>query len=296
MNPILHDYAINGTPIPRDTLEAAAQDAKFRLSPEERGELNDALLQRLSEAKEAYPHAWQRRDYLCDPTISALVNTLATINEPFLLSRVKHFKQRSNSRETIEELASTALAGRCGFGADAGGLMGAILEFDYRPEIGKDGNGARFSAMMKVCIDRAMFPTERETRRASHAVSLDECMEGGEPTTWVDRHAKQPVKLLISAELRQRLDQAVEKLPPDQRAVAEFVIDFIETRGRKPTGKEVGDSRGVTRQMGMQLYEKTFDRLRAILKKDNPNLAAEGIGGYREFAEAFPKTRQVVGV
>jgi hypothetical protein len=271
VNPVLYSYAVHGACHPRAEIEAAVEQSKYDLTASERSELNGALLARLDAAKKAQGPVGQRKELLQDPAISLLVNTLLVVNEPWVENRVRAF---SRGRD-FDEMKSLALTGGGGETADVRGVMGAILEYDYQLS-----GVAAFSRYLAQAIRNALFAPREETR----STSLPRADKG-----WRDRRQRRPENVAIDAELLAVLRQAIEELPPRNRDVARFMVEYIERTGERPTAREVGESRTppVTKQMGEILMKQTIDRLKEQVEATHPQLARDGVGGWDEFKKVF---------
>ena len=70
-----------------------------------------------------------KKELLDDPAVSVLVNTLVLTNKAWIITVIaRNINSRSHLRgSSVEELFSTALTG----GGAVGGVMNAILEYDY---------------------------------------------------------------------------------------------------------------------------------------------------------------------
>lgn len=279
MQDVLERFAA-GEPVSSGDLEYAARK---RMTEEERGQFNGALLKRLHEAKEAYGQVEQRKDWLKDPDISQLVNTLVLLNEPFLKKRAvrHHF---GHPQERVDDLMSTGLAGPCSITADVTGLMGAILLFTYQDEP-KGWNAPAFTALMRTCIDNSFRLSSHDMQRINHQKALGDFEDSGEARTWVDRHQRRPENIVMDAELRQVLDEAIERLPDNRRDVARFIVEYTEGAGELPTYKEIGQfcTPQVSRERGRQLFHLATGQL----GKELNGLVPEGSGLTERFREVF---------
>lgn len=183
-------------------------------------------------------------------------------------------------RESVTELASTAIAGKGDSNREVAGAMGAILKYDFAAH----GVG-NFTSFLRKAIHDALALTPRERRTLARSSSLE-----ASDALWADRE-RSPRVVAMDAELMQVVWRNVEKLAEGQRAVAQFVIGTVLDGGRRPTSQELADFRGVSRARAGQLYELTFDRLKALIEQDCPDLAKAGVGGWDEFNAVFGKTR-----
>jgi hypothetical protein len=241
---------------------------------------NDDLLARLAAAKAAHGAFSRHKELLRDPAISRLVYALAAQNTPWIEARVRSEKALLVLRDSQEELVSLALSGSGGGDADVRGVIGAILQYDH----GRFGVRS-FTRYLARAIHNALVPRQGQQREARQAASL--ARTG--PSEWADRRQRQPRELAIDAELMGVLSGAIEALPSRNRAAAEYIVGYVLEHGERPTGREVGESRDppVSKQAGEVLMKQTLDRLKEVVEELNPQLAEDGVGGWKQFSEVF---------
>lgn len=287
---VFYGYVLDGQNYPPQRVEQATRAMQRQLSSRELRRINDALLRRLDDAKEAYG-ALPKRRLLADPAVSTLVNTLALVNAAWITTVIaKNIKRRPCRHGTsTEELYSTALTGA----GDVGGVMNAILEYDYRT-----AGVASFSPYLARAIANALQPTRKQDRtyrrvqtRTRPLHKQDE--EGTEPG-WVDRRTPPPEAVAINRDLLEVVKSVIHRLPTaHQRLTAAWMIDRILTTGELPMAREAADCQRprVSRERGRQIMEATVDSIRQQIEADYPQLAAQGLNGWESFKAAFSRTR-----
>ena len=232
-----------------------------------------------------------KRELLDDPAISVLVNTLVLVNKAWITTVIaNNIKSRPHLRgSSAEELFSTALTG----GGAVGGVMNAILEYDY------DACGvAAFSPYLARAISNALLLTRKQDktfrRVEARTGTLRDPDEEGAGRGWVDRTASPPEAAAINHELLEVVQSVIPHLPsPQQRRTAAWIIDHILTTGESPIAREAAQMQRppVSRERGRQIMEATVDSICRQIEADYPQLAEQGVNGWEEFKAAFPDNR-----
>ncbi|HTU19163.1 MAG TPA: hypothetical protein VMG10_13970 [Gemmataceae bacterium] len=271
---------------PPERLEEATRAVQRRLSSRALRRLNDALLERLAEAKEAR-QGKSKKELLDDPEISVLVNTLVLLNQAWITTNVaSNSKGRPHLRgASAEELLSTALTGE---GA-VGGVMNAILEYDY----GKYGVAA-FTPYLARSIRNSLSPTPKQDRTfrrvEARTGTLRDAEEEGAGRGWVDRTAAPPEAAAINHDLLEVVQSVIPHLPsPQHRRTASWMIERILTTGELPMAREAAEIQRprVSRERGRQIMEATVDSIREQIEAEYPQLAQQGINGWEQFKEVL---------
>ena len=123
-------------------------------------QVNDLLLQKLVKAKNAY-ESKSNTELLDVPAVSTLVNTLIIVNEPWITKAIARTirQQPQLLRSSVEELHSTALTGNSTQQGTVGGVMNAILEYDY-PKYGVSS----FTPYLARTISNTLQPTSHQKK------------------------------------------------------------------------------------------------------------------------------------
>jgi len=259
-----------------------------QLGSDELRRVNDALMRRLADAKEER-RGTPKREMLDDPAISTLVNTLTLVNQALITTVIaKDSKSRlCRHGSSTEELYSAALTG---YGS-IGGVMNAILEYDYRAS----GVGA-FSSYLTRAITFALRPTRKQgktyRRVETRTKTLGHSDESGAGQSWVDRTTPRPETTAVNRELLEVVQRVIPHLPTaQQRLTAAWIIDHILTTGELPIAREVAQMQRprVSRERGRQILEATVDSIRRQIEADYPQLAEQGLNGWEEFKRAFAR-------
>ncbi len=288
---IFKRFVFDGQDYPPERLEQATRAVQRQLSTRELRLINDALLARLAEAKEAHA-ALPKRMLLDDPNISKLVNTLALVNTAWITTVIaKNIKSRPHLHGfSTDELYSTALTGS----GEVGGVMNAILTYDY-PTCGV----AAFSEYLVRAITNTLLPTPKQKRTyrrvEARTQSIHERDKNEAAQSWVDRTAPRPETTAINRELLEVVRNVIPRLPtPQQRDTAAWMIDRILATGELPLAREAAQMQRprVSRERGRQIMEATMDSIRRQIEADYPQLAKQGVNGWEAFKQAFTRTNQ----
>jgi hypothetical protein len=296
---IFNGFVFEGRRYPREAVEQATQAVQQGLTPGERRRANNALLERLADAKEKYRAAMRehgggvdKREMLRDPYISTLVNTLVLVNEGWVkkvilknIERLPHLHGFS-----AEELGAAALAGRDASDDSLGGVINAILEYKYQKELG----AASFTAYVERAISNSLqqTPKQQATYRRIYArmQPINGGGENGAGGGWIDRSAAPPEERAINDELLEVVRSVIPRLPSaQQRFTAAWLVERILATGERPTMEEVAQAQHppVSKQRGAQILTETVDSIRRRIEADYPQLAKQGINGWTEFKRAF---------
>ena len=285
---IFYSYVFDGVSYPKQDVEAAAVAMRSRLKEPERKKVNAALLARLAAAKEAHGPVEQRKELLADPQISTLVNTLVLINQAWLhkvITRNRALKPHLLT-SSAEELHSLALAGGATREADASGMIGAILEFDYRRY-----GASNFSGYLERAISHALHATHKQQQTYAEVYAKAQHIAGEEMGEgWADRKAKSPETGVIQQELLEVLQDVISRLPTEQqRFTAKWLIEQILDTGMKPRNRDIAAAQKppVSREEGRKRFQETIDSIGRQIEKDYPHLAQEGINGWEEFLKVI---------
>lgn len=283
---IFTGFVFDGKHYPREHVEQAARAVQRQLSSRELRRINAALLERLAQAKEARG-AIPKRILLDDPTINTLVNTLALSNAAWITTVIaKNIKSRPYLHGfTTNELYSTALTGA----GEVGGVMNAILEYDYRA-----CGVAAFSHYLARAITNTLMPTRKQEmtyrRVAARTRSIHEHDKDGPLQGWVDRTAPRPEIAAVNHELLEVLRSVIPRLSTtQQRHTATWMIDRILATGELPLAREAAEIQRprVSRERGRQIMEATVDSIRRQIETDYPQLAEQGVNDWEEFHKIF---------
>ena len=232
-----------------------------------------------------------KKELLDDPAVSVLVNTLVLTNKAWIITVIaRNINSRPHLRgSSVEELFSTALTG----GGAVGGVMNAILEYDYEA-----CGVAAFSHYLARAVSNALVLTRKQDkafrRVEARTGPLRDPDEKGAGRAWVDRTASPPEAAAIDHELLQVVQSVIPRLPsPQQRRTAAWMIDRILTTGEWPMAREAAQIQRprVSRERGRQIMEATVDSIRRQIEAEYPQLAEQGVNGWEEFKAAFPDNR-----
>lgn len=267
---LLHSFA-TGKTFPRSEIESAAWRA--RLSSDERLSLTEAMLTRLDVLKKAHGPVLQRRDYLRDPEINTLVNTLVIINNPWALRTIGSIKRRLYLTEPAEELYSLAVAGR---ERDAGGMTGAILMFDMSHGI------ASFLPYIQRAMWNSFLPSKKMKGEHEAIGSKMQHAGEGEEETWVDRVTETPVAVADRRELRGIFEEAVQELPEQRKPIGRFIVKTYLEEGKMPTKERIAAAHAteISRQRGQRLAVKIVQQMKDYITKEYPDLAEAELAGF----------------
>ena len=288
---IFNGFVFDGQDYPPERLEQATRAVQRQLSSRELRHVNDALLSRLAEAKEAHA-ALPKKMLLDDPAIRTLVNTLALVNTAWITTVItKNIKSRPHPHGfSTDELYSTALTGS----GEVGGVVNAILTYDYRT-----CGVAAFSEYLARAVTNALLPTPKQEKTYRRVVartqSIHEHERNGTAQSWVDRTAPRPETTVINRELLEVVRNVIPRLPtPQQRDTGTWMIDRILATGELPMAREVAQMQQppVSRERGRQIMEATVDSIRRQIEADYPQLAEQGVNGWDAFKQAFTRTNQ----
>ncbi len=228
---IFKRFVFDGQDYPPERVEQATRAVQRQLSSRELRRVNEALLARLAETKEAHAML-PKKMLLDDPAIRTLVNTLALVNTAWITTVIaKNIKNRPHLHGySTDELYSTAVTGS----GEVGGVMNAILAYDYRT-----CGVAAFSEYLARAITNALLPTpkqEKTYRRVeARTQSIHEHDRNGAAQSWVDRTAPRPETTAINRELLEVVRNVIPRLPtPQQRDTAAWMIDRILATGELP--------------------------------------------------------------
>jgi DNA-directed RNA polymerase specialized sigma24 family protein len=260
-------------------VEAAARAVRPHLRPEERTQLNEALLLLLAEEKaRLLPAGRSYQDLLRDKDsrASILVNALVLLNEGLLREVAARVQKRWHLPGRPDELLSTALTGRPSAHGKVHGMMGAILHYDlaaYGPEA--------FGTYLTLAMANAFKPNSRERRNRA---AERERREAADERRWVDRLGPPPEQRAQDDELLQAVQASIQALPAARsRALLEYVVGRALATGRRPRLEEIGGVLGVSTERARQLSVRAFDELRQQLAQHYPQLAADGVNGWDQF-------------
>jgi hypothetical protein len=283
---IFYGFVFEGQNHPPERVEEATCAMQPHLGSGELRRVNGALLARLAEAKEIR-QGIAKRDLLDDPAISVLVNTLVLANKAWIITVIaRNIKSRPHLHGySPEELFSAALTG----GGTVGGVMNAILEYDY------DACGvAAFTHYLARAINNALMLTRKQDKAFRRVEARTGTLRGpgeeGAGRGWVDRAASPPEAAAINRDLLEAVHSVIPHLPsPQQRLTAAWMIDRILTTGELPLAREAAQIQRprVSRERGRQIMEATLDSIRRQIEAEYPQLAEQGINGWEEFKEAF---------
>ncbi len=283
---VFYGFVFEGQGYPPERVEEATRAMQPHLDSGELRRVNGALLARLGDAKETHKGK-AKRNLLDDPAISVLVNTLVLANKAWIITAIaRNIKSRPHLRGySAEELFSTALTG----GGTVGGVMNAILEYDY------DACGvAAFSHYLARAINNALSPTPKQAKTYRRIEARTGTLSGPDEERasrgWVDRTASPPEAAAINRELLDVVQNVIPHLPTaQQRDTAAWMIDRILTTGELPVAREAARIQRppVSRERGRQIMEATLDSIRRQIEAEYPQLAEQGINGWEEFKEAF---------
>jgi hypothetical protein len=258
-------------------------------------ERTNDLLEQLDAAKKAYQGPRGKlKDMLGDPAISGLVNEIILENRAWIRSAVAFTKRNLHLKETPDELFSQALIGHGEVGTDAGGVMGAILLFDYATY-----SGRTFHSMLRTAIRNALIPTvkQQKNERGVHARTGQADDEGQENQAFIDNRERSPVAIAEDHDAVRALRDAVAHLPGSRKWVGNFIINHILEHGEKPTVEAIAQAHvpPVSKERGAQLARDTLDRLRDVIQEHFPQLAEDGVNGWEGYKEAFQPYRGKAG-
>jgi hypothetical protein len=277
-----YGFVFEGKDYPPERVEEATRAVQRHLGSGEIRRVNDALLQRLSEARKGREKA-SKKELLHDPEISTLVNTLVLVNQAWITTVIAgNIRRRAHLHGySTEELFSAALTGE----GVVGGVTNAILEYD-------SGGGAVFSTYLTRAIDNALAltPKQRKTIRRIEARTgpLHDHDEEGEGQGWVDRTALPPEAATVNRDLLEVVQSVIPQLPTShQRRMATWMIDRIRATGELPLAREAAQIQRPRVSRERQIMEATVDNICRQIETDYPQLAEEGINGWEEFKEAF---------
>lgn len=288
---IFNRFVFDGQDYPPERVEQATRAVQRQLSSRELRRVNDALLARLAEAKEAHA-TLPKKMLLEDSAIRTLVNTLALANTAWITTVIaKNIKNRPHLHGfSTDELYSTALTGS----GEVGGVMNAILTYDYRTY-----GVAAFSDYLARATTNALLPTPKQKktyrRVEARTQSIHERDRNGAAQNWVDRTAPRPETAAIHHELLEVVRNVIPRLPtPQQRDTAAWMIDRILATGELPLTREVAEMQRprVSSERGRQIMEKTINSIRRQIEADYPQLAEQGVNGWDAFKQAFTRTHQ----
>jgi hypothetical protein len=285
---IFNRFVFHGEWVSRERVEQAVRAVQRQLGSAELRRINDALLARLAQAKQAHGGT-PKRELLDDPGISSLVNTLALVNQAWITTVIsRNIRGRKHLHGfSPEELYSTALTGA---GA-VGGVMNAILQYDYN-SCGVDA----FTHYLAKAITNALLPTPKEKmtyrRVNSRMRSIQKHEEDRAEQSWVDRTTPPPEAVALNRELIEIVQSVIPRLPTaQQRVTARWMIDRILNTGELPMAREAAKLQWtpVSRERGRQIMEKTIDSIRRKIEEEYPQLAEQGVNGWEEFRKAFDR-------
>lgn len=288
---ILTDFEIEDKSDAPEQVEQAALAVQRQLSSHELRRINDALLERLAQAKEAH-RAQPKKMLLNDPVVSTLVNTLSLANTPWITTVIaRNIKSRPHLHGfTTKELYSTALTG----GGEVGGVMNAILEYDYRAS-----GVSAFSHYLARAVTNALLPTRKQKmtyrRVEAKTRSIHEQDKDGAGQGWVDRTATRPETAVMNHELLEVVQSVIPRLPTSQqRNTAAWMIDRILATGELPLAREAAQVQRppVSCERGRQIMEATVDSIRRQIEADYPQLAEQGVNEWQQFRNAFHETNR----
>jgi len=283
---VFYGFVFDGLDYPPERVEQAVRAVQRSLGSAELRRVNGALLARLAEAKETR-RGIAKRELLADPAISTLVNTLMLANKAWITTVIaRNVKSRPYLRgSSAEELYSAALTGA----GTVGGVMNAILEYDYKTV----GVGA-FSHYLARAISNALLLTHKQDRTyrriEARTRPIHESDEERAGRGWADRTASPPEVAAINRELLEVVRSVIPRLPsPQQRVTAAWMIDRILTTGELPMAREAAQLQRprVSRERGRQIMEATLDSIRRQIEAEYPQLAEQGVNGWEQFKEAF---------
>ncbi len=287
---IFHGFVFDGKHYAKEKVEQATRAMQRSLTSTELRRVNDALLARLANAKEAR-RVMPKKEQLNDPDINTLVNTLVLVNQAWITHVIEQNVQSRPhlSSSSVGELYSTALTGRAG---TVGGVMNAILKYDYA----KRGVDA-FTPYLTAAIRNALQQTPKEHKTYQRIYAGMQSMHGRDDDArgkgWVDRTVPRPEAAAINRELLEVVQSVIPRLPTaQQRDTAAWLFDRILATGELPMTREVAQRQQppVSGERGRQIMEETVDSIRRQIEADYPQLAAEGINGWVEFKKAFTRT------
>ncbi len=166
--------------------------------------------------------------------------------------------------------------------------MSAILSYDY-PRFGS----AAFTPYLSRAVHNALQPnaTQKKTYERVTSRMRPEPLAEAEPGG-VDRGRKSPPAEAIDHELLAVVQSAIPRLPkPQQRDTAAWVVEHILATGERPTLQEIARVQRprVTHQRAAQIIEETVNSLGRQIEADYPQLAEDGVGGWREFKKVFTR-------
>lgn len=296
---IFNGFVFEGRRYAREAVEQATQAVQQGLTPGERRRANNALLEQLANAKEAYRAAMRKhggevdkREMLRDPYISTLVNTLILVNEGWVKNVIlKNIERRPHlHNSSFEELYADALAGRNAPEGSPGGVINAILEYKYQKNLG----AASFTAYLERTISNALQQSPKQQATYSRIYAgiqpINGRGENGAGGGWIDRTAARPDDTAADHELLEVVRQVIPRLPTaQQRFTAAWLVERILATGERPTMEEVAKAQHppVTKQRGAQILTETVDSIRRQIEADYPQLARQGINGWARFKKAF---------
>lgn len=284
---IFNEFVFEGKCHAKKDVEAAALEVRKRLTSARRREVNDALLAQLAAAKESHARVEQDKDMLRDPTISTLVNTLVLVNEGLLHNVIAKSKEQKPhlQRFSTEELYALALAGRDSQTADVHGMMGAILNYDYR-EYGVHA----FTTYLTRAIDNSLHQTPKQQKTYQRIDSRTHRIPDDAEPHWVDKHAESPESAAINHELLEVVQSILPRLHRQQRITAEFIIGRILETGKRPTAVEIAQEAyetPVSKQRAAQIAEEALDNIEQAIREKYPQLARDGVNGWKDFRKGL---------
>jgi len=242
---------------------------------------NNALLQAIHRIKLDNP-VMNRRDLLYIPEMHNLVGQFIDANTKLIHSHVNRISKYR--KIDPEDAMQMAIVGRGGEGTAPGGVIGALLEFDYSRQ-GYRG----FQAYMQRCIERALAPPlkERLTREAIGSKTFP-LPEEEYSQTWLDRTAKAPEDKVIARDLVDALKDAARELPFPYKKDALYMIDYLLEHHTFPRCEDMQvQVNGKSKQVGSGHLQRAWNALIKNLAETSPDLAEQGLNDWATVMTMF---------